>query len=122
MADAAQDDGVAPEARAENPQPDTISAIKFLQWWRPTGVLTLSAIEPDGPIDTQDWKIDDPAAWDRIARWIDGWQGRRNLYFIANEAWAVSKKPAKEDMTTSGRRSPTPTPTRRRAMPPAGPS
>ena len=99
MADAVQDDGTDLGAQAESPRPDTAAAIEFLQWWRPVGVLTLSAIEPDGPIDTQSWKIDGPSVWDRIARWIGRWQGRRNLYFMANEAWPMNKKPAKEDMT-----------------------
>jgi hypothetical protein len=81
------------------PQPDTAAAIKFLQRYRPTGVLTLSAIEPDGPIETKFWQIDAPTVWGWIARWIDGWQGKRNLYFIANEARPMNKKPAKTDMT-----------------------
>jgi hypothetical protein len=75
------------------------AAITFLQQWRPAGVLHLSAIEPDGPIETKSWQIDGLAVWNRIARWIEGWQGKRNLYFIANEARPIDKKPAKPDMT-----------------------
>src|SRR3954466_11605009 len=100
MIDAAPDEDRG--ARIESPQPDTAAAIAFLQRWRPAGVLTLSAIEPDGPIETKSWRIDRPAVWNSIARWIDGWQGKRNLYFTANETRPIDKKPTKSDVTRIG--------------------
>src|SRR3954466_12245259 len=98
MIDAAPDEDRG--ARIESPQPDTAAAIAFLQRWRPAGVLTLSAIEPDGPIETKSWRIDRPTVWANIGRWIAGWQGKRNLYFIANETRPINKKPAKGDVTS----------------------
>ena len=84
------------------PQPDTAAAIEFLQRWRPSGVLTLVAILPDKKpeeIDGRSWITERPGVWGQIARWIDGWQGKRNLYFTANEARRMDNKPAKVDMT-----------------------
>jgi hypothetical protein len=85
--------------KSSMPQPDTEAAIAFLKRWRPSGVLTLAAIEPDGPIETKSWRIDRPTVWDQITRWIAKWQGKRNLYFTANETRPIDKKPAKGDVT-----------------------
>jgi hypothetical protein len=85
--------------KSSMPQPDTEAAIAFLKRWRPSGVLTLAAIEPDGPIETKSWRIDRPTVWDQITRWIAKWQGKRNLYFTANETRPIDKKPTKQDVT-----------------------
>ena len=95
MTDAVHDE----DPGAGMPQPDAAAPIEFLRRWRPTGVLTLSAIEPDGPIETRSWRIDRPTVWIQITRWIAGWQGKRNLYFTANETRPIDKKPAKGDVT-----------------------
>jgi hypothetical protein len=87
---------------SDMPQPDTAAAIKFLQRWRSVGVLTLVAILPDGKpsdVEGRSWITERPGVWPQISRWIDRWQGKRNLYFTANEARLMDKKPAKTDMT-----------------------
>jgi hypothetical protein len=44
----------ATSGKSGMPQPDTAASIEFLQRWRPTGVLTLVAILPDGkPSDVE---------------------------------------------------------------------
>jgi hypothetical protein len=86
-------------ATDETPGPNTAEALRFLQWWRPQGVLTLAAIQPDGPINTQSWSITGKAVWQNIGAWIDHWQGQRNIYFTANETHLVRKKPTKGDVT-----------------------
>src|SRR4051812_34398167 len=83
-------------------QPDTAAAIAFLQRWRPTGVLNLVAILPDKKpevIEGRSWITERPGVWDQITRWIAKWQGKRNLYFTANETRPIDKKPAKGDVT-----------------------
>jgi hypothetical protein len=92
----------ATSGKSGMPQPDTAASIEFLQRWRPTGVLTLVAILPDGKpsdVEGRSWITERPGAWIQIGRWIDQWQGKRNLYFTANEARLMDKKPAKTDMT-----------------------
>jgi hypothetical protein len=99
MTDAAPDKD--PGADNGMPQPDTAAAIEFLRRWRPSGVLTLVAILPDKKpeeIDGRSWITERPGVWNQIGRWIDGWQGKRNLYFTANEARRMDKKPAKTDI------------------------
>jgi hypothetical protein len=84
------------------PQPDTAAAIEFLKRWRPSGVLTLVAILPDKKpeeIEGRSWITERPGVSDQITRWLAKWQGRRNLYFTANETRPMDTKPAKVDVT-----------------------
>ena len=77
-------------------RPDTPAALDFLNHWQPAGPWTLSAIEPvrDGGIETRTF-----AGTDDVTRWIDQWQGKRNLYFSVNQPkLRTNKKAGKADI------------------------
>jgi hypothetical protein len=69
--------------------PDTDGAVDFLEHWARGGPWVLSAIEPDGPIETRTFR-------DRQAtkKWIETWQGKRNIYFSVNTPKLDLKKKA----------------------------
>jgi hypothetical protein len=74
---------------------DSAAAVAFLEGWRPGGPWLLSAIEPDGPIETCEFSR--PSS---VRRWIDGWNGTRNLYYAVNRTRpGLTKKAAKSDVT-----------------------
>jgi len=74
--------------------PDTRTALDFLEHWAPGGPWVLSAIEPDGPIQTRTFRDRRTAQ-----KWIDGWQGKRNIYFSVNVPKSdLTKKATKADI------------------------
>jgi|TARA_R110000823_G_C15950930_1_gene501705 P4 family phage/plasmid primase-like protien len=79
-------------------QGDTAAAVDFLgQYTQAIGTdrITLVAIVPDGFTETRTFDVSDAS----LAQWIDGYQGKRNLYFTVNEVKGrPSKKPGKADM------------------------
>lgn len=78
------------------PQHDTRAAIAFLQRWSPEGLWVLTAITPDGPIQT---KTFNPEAWVDAAQWIEERQGIKNVYFHVNPVLRELKdKASKEDV------------------------
>lgn len=58
---------------------DAEGALDFLMHWAPGGPWVLSAIEPDGPIQTLTFHHRQAAK-----NWIERWQGKRNIYFSVN--------------------------------------
>src|SRR5690606_31340006 len=60
---------------------DTRAAIEFLKKWSPEQVWVLTAIVPDGKIETASFE---PAAWGDAAQWIEERQGVANQYFHVN--------------------------------------
>jgi len=77
------------------PQPDTPQALRFLDWARPGGPWVLTAIPPEGGrTETQTF-----TSLDAAGKWMDGHQGKRNLYWMVNPTrGAVDKKAKKEDV------------------------
>jgi len=74
--------------------PDTDAALDFLKHWQPGGPWVLSAIEPDGPIQTRTFHD-----FFSAKRWIERWQGKRNLYFSVNTPKSdLAKKATKTDI------------------------
>jgi hypothetical protein len=75
---------------------NTEAAIAFLQLWEPGGPWHLTAIEPHtGKIDTR--PLPDP---NLAGRWIDRYQGKRNIYFSPNRVRAgLTSKAKKTDIT-----------------------
>jgi len=62
---------------------DTNEAVKFLKTLDADGRHNIVAIDPNtGEIDGRTFA---PNSWTDIFRWIERWQGRRNLYFSVNE-------------------------------------
>lgn len=75
---------------------DTRAAIEFLKKWSPEGPWVLTAIVPDGKIETTTFR---PAAWVDAAQWIEERQGVANLYFHVNPVRrALNSKASKEDV------------------------
>src|SRR6266404_1987091 len=57
-------------------------ALEFLQQWEPNGLWVLTAIHPDDKtIETKTFYSREEKA---ASRWIEGWLGKRNLYFGVN--------------------------------------
>ena len=82
------------EGQAESLRGDTAAAVSFLQRWEPNGQWLLSAIIPDGAIETRTFHDEQKAH-----AWIENYQGKRNLYFSANRAsYDLGKKATKADM------------------------
>lgn len=79
---------------AQLPRPigDTAAALEFLKMLRPNGTVALTAIEPDGPTETDTFKTNDDAA---LADWIERRQGRKNLYFTVNPTRSTITSKAK---------------------------
>ncbi len=75
---------------------DTAAAIDFLRRWSPADDWVLTAIIPDGKTETRTFK---PSEADAAADWIEGHQGKRNLYFHVNPVRRpLDVKASKEDM------------------------
>ena len=60
---------------------ETLSAIAFLKLFRPNETWLLTAITPDGPIET---KAFDPTDEKGVGKWIEARNGKKNLYFHVN--------------------------------------
>src|SRR3954469_25043255 len=76
---------------------DTRAAIDFLNHWQPEGSWLLSAIEPDGGIETKTFNNAELAA-----DWIESRQGKRNLYFSVNQTnRRMNKKAKKADIVAA---------------------
>jgi hypothetical protein len=60
---------------------DTSAALDFLRHWEPNGPWLLTAIVPDGDTSTATFTPEQEAD---AFRWIESYQGRRNLYFSVN--------------------------------------
>ena len=84
---------------------DSAKAVAFLELWEPGGAWQLTAIDPDPVIDPTTGKPRNPIETREythlgLARdWIEGWQGKRNLYFTVNRSRSGNKKPTKEDIS-----------------------
>jgi hypothetical protein len=86
------------------PIPNTDAAIEFLEWLEPEGPWLLTAIDPDpdpdpkrrgNSIETR--CFDDPAL---MRRWIERWQGKRNIYYSLNRTKpGLTKKATKAEIT-----------------------
>lgn len=76
---------------------DTAAAIDFLRRWSPDDDWCLTAIIPDGKTETRTFR---PSEADAAADWIEGHQGKRNLYFTPNRVRRpMSVKPSKPDIS-----------------------
>lgn len=74
----------------------TKDSIDFLKRWSPEGPWVLTAIIPDGKTETVTFT---PDRWQKAAEWIEGHQGKRNLYFHVNPVRRpMDVKASKEDM------------------------
>lgn len=74
----------------------TEAALYFLEQWRPNGPWVLTAILPDSSAETRSFE---GGQREHARRWIDRWQGTRNLYFTVNDTkHLVAKKPNKGDI------------------------
>ena len=73
---------------------DTTTALDFLCWARPGGPWVLTAIVPDGEIETRTFKADQAAA---LAHWVEARQGKTNLYWMVNPARGLLNKKAKKE-------------------------
>lgn len=77
---------------------DTAAAIAFLHRWSPDDHWCLTAIIPDGKTETRTFK---PSESDKVARWIESHQGKRNLYFTPSEVRrSLDVKPSKPDIAS----------------------
>lgn len=79
-------------------RPRTEEAIDFLKKWQPEGPWVLTSILPDrGMITTKTFKVEEIA---EVEKWIDSYQGVRNIYFTLNSVAApVNSKPQKSDIS-----------------------
>lgn len=87
-------DGAAIQSRTDE-------AIDFLKKFRLGGPWVLTAILPDTTEELKrtDTKTFDPHSEQELRSWIDGYQNRRNLYFMVNPPkTALSKKAEKSDV------------------------
>ena len=78
---------------------DNGAAMAFLEEWLPGGPWTVVAIDPErkGPIEAETF-LGGPKIGD-LGRWLDRWNGKRNLYFCVNPLTrAMDKKPARTDI------------------------
>ncbi|MCA7024388.1 MULTISPECIES: phage/plasmid primase, P4 family [Stenotrophomonas] len=77
---------------------DTRAAIEFLKKWSSEQVWVLTAIVPDGKIETESFE---PTQWVEAAQWIEERQGVANQYFHVNPVRrALNNKASKEDVAT----------------------
>lgn len=75
---------------------DTAAAIDFLRRFHPDTFWVLTAIIPDGKTETVTFT---PEKANEAARWIEGYQGKRNLYFHVNPVRRpLDVKASKEDI------------------------
>lgn len=86
---------------ATNIQPRTDEAISFLRLFRPDGPWVLTAILPDttNELKRTDTRTFRPKDESELRLWIDGYQGKHNIYFMVNPAKAdLTKKAEKADV------------------------
>jgi len=78
-------------------QPDSTAAVDFLLRWAPSGPWVLTAIQPDRKgIATRTFRPKEEAA---LRRWLDDFNGKRNIYFHVNPPIRdLSKKAEREDI------------------------
>ena len=77
--------------------PDHQEALKFLSWLRPDGPWVLTAIQPDGPIETRTVQTIEEAA-----AFIERHDGKRNLYYSPNPSKRpLCAKAKKEDIAAA---------------------
>lgn len=73
---------------------DTEEAVGFLKRWEPTGPWLLTAIVPDGKIESVEHQD-----IENLRHWIDDRQGKKNLYFSVNRpARGLIRKASKKDI------------------------
>lgn len=95
----------APERDEGIPRGNSDAAIGFLETLRPGGPWQLLAIAPDPVIDPQTGRKVFPEVGeftqpDRARRFIEKWQGGRNLYFSVNRTKpCLGKKAANSEIT-----------------------
>lgn len=65
----------------DNPKPDRDTSIAFLEAFRPSGAINLTAIVPDGPIASATFTEPEAAR-----AWIDARRDTANLYYVINPA------------------------------------
>jgi len=73
-------------------------SVDFLEWFRPGGPWTLSAIVPGGRITTNTFRTDQKS---QLLEWLELHVGRENIYFQVNYSGDVNltKKANKKDIT-----------------------
>lgn len=78
-------------------KPDNEAAINFLKRWAPEGPWALTAIRPDRKaIDTKTFY---PALEQELRRWLEDYNGNRNIYFHVNPPLRdITKKAEREDI------------------------
>lgn len=87
---------MATKGKASKPLHNTKSSIDFLKRWYPQGPWVLTAIVPDGRIETRSFAAE---KWVEAADWIESHQGKENIYFQVNPVLrALSSKASKEDI------------------------
>src|ERR1700690_13004 len=75
---------------------DTDAALDFLGLLRPDGPWVLTAIVPDGAIETATFDDRQQAG---MAGWVEARQGKKNLYYSLNPTRrALTSKASKEDI------------------------
>lgn len=75
---------------------NTAAAIEFLRRWSPEGPWVLTAIIPDGKTETITATAED---WSKTHKWIEQYQGHRNIYFHVNPVRrGLDVKASKEDV------------------------
>lgn len=90
----------ATEGDHEDLLPNTDQAITVLDNWCGDGLRVLTAIPPDGGRTRT--KTFTAGQGPEMREWIDGWQGKWNLYFTVNRtSGAVTNKPNKSDMAAA---------------------
>jgi hypothetical protein len=76
-----------------------MTSIEFLKWFRQSGVIALTAFNPEGGgEETMSWVATDKT-WPKIESWIAERNGRKNIYFTCNETGIVTSKPSKADIS-----------------------
>ncbi|HEX7122610.1 MAG TPA: hypothetical protein VF178_09605, partial [Gemmatimonadaceae bacterium] len=81
-------------------EPATDAAVAFLKSVHPARPWALTAIAPDRKgIEARTFA---PCQWEDARRWIEKWNGKRNLYWHVNEpAHAIEKKAEKQDIAAA---------------------
>ncbi len=63
--------------------PKITTPLQFLQWFRPEGPWFLSAVIPDGKMETCRFE---KGEGDALTDWVKVRDGKKNLYFALNTA------------------------------------
>jgi hypothetical protein len=95
------DGSVEVKGSRANIQPRTDDAISFLRLFRPDGPWVLTVILPDttNELMKTDTRTFRPKDESELRVWINGYQGKRNIYFMVNPAKAdLTKKAEKADV------------------------